>query len=364
MSIRRAEALAFLAAWHPRAGAQSPLRIVPAPLAHPICVLAFNAGTQLFTWGWNGRGQLGHGHQIDRDTPRIVTALQQRAIAAVACGAGHTIMAFDDAEVLVWGDNEHGQLGLGDKEIRFAPCPLSLPTGHVGALACGFNHTVVIIDGQVFVMGENSSSQLGLGDRIDRDEPCLVDLPQDDGAVLASCGYAHTVVSLESGKVYCWGSNNRGQLGVGDNYTRETPCITCEIPAEKATSLSCGDDFTMATLANGELYGWGDNSSRLLCSDEDVPQLFMASRIDTLPAGRRALSVACGPKYAVVILDGGDVFSWGANDNGQLGLGHDHDVPTPSHVSLPQPAVAVACADCHTAVILCALHNYCFNIGF
>src|SRR3546814_8390568 len=111
----------------------------------------------------------------------------------------------------------------------------NLPTVDLGidrtaiAIAAGSDHTCVLLDGgEVKCWGSNNYGQLGLGDAIIRgDGPDemgnnlpTVDLGRASTAIAIAAGSDNTCVLLAGGEVKCWGSNSSGQLGLGDTYRR------------------------------------------------------------------------------------------------------------------------------------------------
>jgi hypothetical protein len=97
-----------------------------------------------------------------------------RPLPAVAAGAMHSLVLTESGEVYAWGDNEFGQLGLGDMVVRLTPTKVEgLPK--VKAVAAGYDHSLVLTEsGEVYAWGWNDYGQLGLGDTEDRLTPTKV----------------------------------------------------------------------------------------------------------------------------------------------------------------------------------------------
>jgi alpha-tubulin suppressor-like RCC1 family protein len=82
-------------------------------------------------------------------------------------------------------------------------------------------HTVMVSkDRKLYAWGQNNSGQLGLGHEHDINTPNLVSLPSPSPVVDLGLGGYHTLVALENGEVYAWGRNDDGQLGLGDEEDR------------------------------------------------------------------------------------------------------------------------------------------------
>src|SRR5262249_46538001 len=141
-----------------------------------------------------------------------------------------------------WGFNSTGRLGLGDTTNRGDNRDMpghqmgdKLPPVNLGmdkkatALAAGMHHTCAVrSDGSIKCWGENNYGQLGLGDNTPRGsmpdqmgaQLPLVNLGTGKTVTALSAGYEHTCALLNDGKVKCWGENDHGQLGLGDNKNR------------------------------------------------------------------------------------------------------------------------------------------------
>ena len=118
----------------------------------------------IFTFGLNGNGQLGHEDFIDRCEPMPVIALDDRMIIAVGCGSAHTACVSQYGDVVVWGNGKYGQLGLFSGIDRDHESPVQLPMfceNHVVKVVCGQEITCAITDhGEVFMCGREAGNGL------------------------------------------------------------------------------------------------------------------------------------------------------------------------------------------------------------
>ena len=138
----------------------------------------------------------------------------------------------DNASIKCWGYGKYGQLGLGEnkKEKRPISDPINLGSGrNAKAIVTGNSHTCAILDNSsIKCWGLNDSGQLGQGDTDSRgDEPDQmgdflpsIDLGSGKTARAISAGDSHTCAILDNSSIKCWGKNDSGQLGLGDNSTR------------------------------------------------------------------------------------------------------------------------------------------------
>lgn len=171
-------------------------------------------------WGSNEDGQLGAPLGQDLSIPTELRATAQR----LAVGAKHTC-ALLDGRVTCWGNSDQAQLGAVGQPTP-EPAAIALEAD-ARAIAAGYAHTcAVLLDGSVACWGSNLYGQLGprAEPGVTPSGPVPVNLPEPIGAV--SAGGEHTCALAESGRVYCWGRNDYGQLGNGQSGSaapRPTP---------------------------------------------------------------------------------------------------------------------------------------------
>ena len=191
--------------------------------SHCIAVTKFGIS---YVWGKNYYGQLGLDHIANEPSPK---KLYLQNILSVGCGQGHTIVTTSDDKIYVWGKNDYGQLGLGDYVSRCSPRKLLLPNPKVEqvlieSVSCGFNHTMALTsDGKIYIWGRNTSGQLGLGHTSNINFPQLLHFPFKEPIKSIYGGDSHTLCTTDD-KIYVWGGNRHGQLGLGDTKSRHKPC--------------------------------------------------------------------------------------------------------------------------------------------
>jgi hypothetical protein len=271
----------------------------------------------------------------------------------LTAGLYHTCARLDDGSVKCWGENVSGQLGLSDTQRRGdgpGEMGATLPTVSLGPgriaqqLTAGAFHTCARLDdGSVKCWGQNNTGQLGLGDNQMRgDGPGemgatlpAVDLGPGRTALQVIAGDRHTCARLDDGSVKCWGRNLEGQLGLGDTVQRgaspgqmgaSLPSVSLG-PGRTALQLTAGAEHTCARLDDGSAKCWGRNDFGQLGLGDTQPrgggpgEMSAALPAISLGPGRTALGLAAGGGHTCARLDDGAVKCWGLNDVGQLGLG-------------------------------------------
>ncbi len=182
-------------------------------------------------------------------------------------------------------------------------------------------HTHAVISGVRWAWGDNFFGQLGFGTGgPDMEPPAPAAAPADTGTwASVEAGGAHACGLSSYGNLYCWGSNAAGQLGVGDRVDRSTPTLVAQIGAAWI-SVHTGPAFTCARNASLAVYCWGLNDRGQVgvqpsAAGTTVPTPTSVVRSD---GGMSWRSVAVGGQTACAVTAGGAIECWGSNEEGQL----------------------------------------------
>lgn len=214
--------------------------------------------------------------------------------------------------VFCWGNNLDGQLGVGSRDRQVVPTPV-MGFSDAEDVAAGSNHTCAIRLGAVYCWGANTQRQLGVEGASRR----LVPMPTSiTDATSVAAGTGFTCITRSTAQAFCWGANGEGQAGVGSTGT-STHVARPVMGLLAVTSLSAGGSHACA-IASGTLRCWGRNREGQVgdgssLAIRDAPQ--RVSGVD-VPA-----EVSAGRLFTCVRTMAGEVFCWGDNSHGQLGLG-------------------------------------------
>ncbi|HEY3011153.1 MAG TPA: Ig-like domain-containing protein [Gemmatimonadales bacterium] len=246
---------------------------VPVPVATELHFDALDAGANhtcgvtsggaSYCWGLNDRGQLGDGTTTNRTVPVAVSGgLAFEVLTAGGFNIGHTCGVVTGGAAYCWGDNEQGQLGMGSADVD----PHALPTAVSGGLAfvsltAGLGrHTCGLLDtGAAYCWGENTFGALGDGSTIARAIPVPVSGGLGFTDVKAGGFIGHTCGFTDTGAAYCWGENERGQVGDGTTIDRSLPSAVAG--GLSFADLEAGFRHTCALTTSGTLYCWGSGAA-------------------------------------------------------------------------------------------------------
>uniref|UniRef100_A0A8P0N743 RCC1 and BTB domain containing protein 1 n=2 Tax=Canis lupus familiaris TaxID=9615 RepID=A0A8P0N743_CANLF len=205
--------------------------------------------------------------------------------------------------------------------------------------ACVFgtsaNEALYVTDNdEVFVFGLNYSNCLGTGDN----QSTLVPKKLEAlcGKKIKSLSYGsgpHVLLSTEDGVVYAWGHNGYSQLGNGTTNQGIAPIQVCtNLLIKQVVEVACGSHHSMALAADGEVFAWGYNNCGQVGSGSTTNQPTPRKVTNCLHI-KRVVGIACGQTSSMAVLDNGEVYGWGYNGNGQLGLGNNGNQLTPVRVA-------------------------------
>ena len=291
---------------------------------------------ELYAWGVNGSGQLGTGDTSARTTPtRIGSATDWSAVAAavdhsLGIRGGET----GEGTLYAWGLNAGGRTGLGTvADETTTPTQIGTATDWTRIVA-GPSYSIGVRSGTdtsggtdqggTYAWGTSEAGCLGLGATKTATTPTKVSDLQFD---VIGAGSDHVIARTSEGKLYAWGANASGQLGDGTTDPSTTPKLISAEGGHDYLVVAAGSGFSLAIRTPGvgdptpQLWAWGSN-------DDGRTALGMTT--GTTPSPTRVGSaddyqeIACGRAHALATRvgeAGRELYAWGANDSGQLGLG-------------------------------------------
>ncbi|KAK2415857.1 ultraviolet-B receptor UVR8 [Trifolium repens] len=174
------------------------------------------------------------------------------------------------------------------------------------------------------------------------------------GNVFQVVGNEHGSVATE---VFSWGSGANYQLGTGNAHIQKLPCKVDSLNGSIIKLISAAKFHSVALTDRGEVYTWGfGRGGRLGHPDFDIHSgqaaVITPRQVTTGLGSRRVMAIAAAKHHTVIATQGGEVFTWGSNREGQLGYTSVDTQPTPRRVSsLRSRIVAIAAANKHTAAV-------------
>ena len=238
---------------------------------------------KMYCWGENNNGELGNGSTVDSRVPVAVNmtgVLAGKTIKQMSVGTYNTCVIASDDKVYCWGSNAYGQVGnnsLTDSNVPVAVNTTGVLAGKtIKQISVGHHRACAIAsDDKMYCWGNNMGGALGNGSTADSHIPVSVNM----SGILAgkvirriSIGAFHTCVYATDNKIYCWGSNNYGQLGNNSTANSGVPVATYIFKKENipANAMKLRAQYVKKATATCQAVaaGWQDmtNNSALAYS--------------------------------------------------------------------------------------------------
>nr|KYP38655.1 putative E3 ubiquitin-protein ligase HERC2 [Cajanus cajan] len=228
---------------------------------------------EVFTWGEEYGGRLGHGNDKDFGRPQLVEVLAVTNIDFVACGENHTCAVSTSDDLFSWGDGTYnvGLLGHGTNVSHWIPKRVSGPLEglQVISIACGTWHSALATsNGKLFTFGDGTFGVLGHGNRESVAYPKEVQLLSGLKTIKVACGVWHTAaiveVTFQSGsnvssrKLFTWGDGDKYRLGHGNKETYLQPTCVSTLIEYNFHQIACGHTMTVALTTSGHIFTMGN----------------------------------------------------------------------------------------------------------
>jgi alpha-tubulin suppressor-like RCC1 family protein/chitodextrinase len=311
-----------------------------------------------------GGSALGGTERGYRSTP--VQLRDVKTAGSVYAGGREGAVIRANGRSYVFGRNEHGQAGTGDKNAVVDPMR-SIIAPAPSCFAFGFSHALALADGKVFVSGDNTFGQLGDGTTSARLTPVALAL---SGSVASSpitgvaAGWNHSLILRQDGTVWAWGDNRSGQLGNNSLVQSLVPTQVKGLGGSGflngVIAVAAGESHSFALKADGTVVAWGANNFGQLGTTAAAVRSLVPVQVSGLPIGNLAappiIAIASGANHGLVVssaINGlaanrSKVYAWGRGTYGQVGNGSNKAIVS-KPVKLPVTGiVGVAAGENHS----------------
>jgi alpha-tubulin suppressor-like RCC1 family protein len=284
--------------------------------------LVLKNDSTVWAWGQNLEGQLGTG---TTNVPGINTPTQVPSLTGIkklGSGEARSFAIKANGDIWAWGANSQAQLGLGNNTNTYVPTKITSLSGIIDADG-GYQHSMFLKnDGTVWTCGNASGGPLGNGVSVGTfSTPVQVLGPGGVGfltnVTFIAAGYNFSYALKNDGTVWVWGNNANGEFGNGTSNTNTNVPIQITALTGSFIAIDGGADWGIALKSDGTIWTWGRNNDGQLGNSSFVNSLIpvQVTGIST------ATAIAAGEGHAIAILANGTTWTWGKGANGQLGNG-------------------------------------------
>ena len=269
----------------------------------------------LWTWGQNDSGQLGLGDSIKRSSPTQVGALTNWSNIVVNSGGNALLAVKNDGTLWSWGNGIFGQLGHSNTSNYNSPRQVGTNTNWSKIAFAGYTAQAIKTDGTMWLWGHNAYGKLGDGSTTNISSPGQLGSGTDWSVLSAnSSGATWTGAIKTNGTLWTWGGNWQNQMGSNrsGNFNPNPPT---QQTGSNWSKLYVGSDHGLGIKTDGTLWGWGNNSRSQLTNS-------MGSYASITQIGNSTTWADIGTsQYETVGLKtDGTIWGWGKNTDGMLGL--------------------------------------------
>lgn len=326
----------------------------------------------IYTTGENDMGQLGFECEYSEIFSNV--NIVEHNWISIVCGGVHTVSLSDEGIVYTWGCNDEAALGRKTEEPDDDAKPIAgksekLPgqitfkkKGKIVAISAGDSHTCLLTEeGHVYICGNirDSNGPIGLSMTGEKsyDFICIYEL--NDPAIAVESGCDHVLILTKSGKVYTFGNGEQGQLGrlkIDNNEKLDkaelliAKCVST-LNGKHVIKIGCGSYHSLCLTNDNEVYSWGlDNYGQLGINQGDTiisrALPIISQNLTDICKKNRIKKISGGQHHTLILTNNGNVYSFGRHDYGRLGLGKGVKEPqfSPQLVDI-HDIVEISCGD-------------------
>jgi alpha-tubulin suppressor-like RCC1 family protein len=251
----------------------------------------------------------------------------------------NVLIVTKDDKTFAFGENSLNQLGFGhDKVVNEIQIVEELCDQQIIDFANGVFHCIARnSSGKVYCWGRNEYGYLGIGSQDESfHKPILNQYLNHEFVIDISCGVLHSLVLTNCGEVYAWGWNIQGQIGNGCNSNQYLPIKVKGFNNERVVMISCGWHHSMALTECGHVYSWGRNDCGQLGIGNTVKsnEPKFVTVIDENKCNVFIEKISCGSYHSLLLSSDGNIYAFGSNRSGQLGNQKEENESSPQRIKI------------------------------
>lgn len=328
---------------------------------------------KLFGCGLNTDSQIGYHDVRKKKSPlemilsfvRIQLPLKnpETQIKRIAAGRAHTVVVTDNECVLTFGNNSFGQCGrniVQNEEYSknwFCHMIKNVDGERVIDSVCGQDHTLFLSEsGKIYSCGWGADGQTGLGHFNNQSIPSLVKGELEGVKIVKIASTVDCVLALsDKGDVFGWGNSEYGQISDHEMQISLPRFMKQCSNFSRIVDIAASGSACLILNEDGNVYSWGYGllgrgpAATHSLNPTQIPNTLFGKQFSS--SNRRVVSLIAGPHTFGAITNFGQLYMWGKNQFGQLGLGHVKDQLFPLKVAIGADVSKVSCGVDHTVAL-------------
>lgn len=255
-------------------------------------------------------------------------------IISISCGYAHSLALTYTKHVYSWGSGKYGCLGQKNTNICYTPKLIetdisSRPFEKITSVACGMYFSLALSESQsVYSWGFGANGRLGHGDDNSVGNPKIITYFENENIKIMTvkCGDTHSAAISISKELYSWGSGNNGMLGHGNYQEKHVPAYVEFFRIIKIDDVYCGSGNCMVLTSDNRVFAWGKNSHGMLGVSSYVDQnILIPQQILFREEDSFVKEISLGSMHTLMLMSDGTLYVMGNSLNGILGVGNVYD---------------------------------------
>jgi alpha-tubulin suppressor-like RCC1 family protein len=294
------------------------------------------------------------------------------SVKELSINDGHSCLVNFDKQVYCWGDNSNGSLGNGKRENITTLLPTDSIQGLLVDDSAKFipgivSTNIVVSNNQIIQWGGKIADINSDGKTVENNVATTINL--DGGINDVTTIVTHDLTSICAikkidNKVYCWGNNYNGQMGRGgdvDQAIHSISPINSNLQFSKLSHPNNGDTVCAITIDQNHLFCWGSNQDQIII-DNTSSNITTPTEI-VIPGSGKIVNASVGLQHICALRASGDIYCWGNNSMGQLGIGDNNALTVkPTLVNGGMKFISIVTTEGSSCAISNDKQLYCWGI--
>lgn len=282
---------------------------------------------ELYAWGRNNEGQLGQEDTVNRSSP--VQVGTDTTWSDISAGTEHVLARKENGTLWAFGNGGNGRLGLNNTTAFSSPVQIGSETNWTSSFsACSAHSFAVTTEGELYAWGDGGDGRLAQNSTTSFFSPVQIGALTNWANVVESALNQNGFAIKTDGTLWAWGQGADGVLGINTTDNQSSPVQVGALT--NWSRVASGQNWCLALKTDGTLWSWGTNENGRL----GLNLAFNVKKSSPVQIGSLTnwVDIGCGREFGAAIDSSGELYVWGLNSAGQLGLNDEITRSSPVQV--------------------------------